>query len=82
MTTDPRLTTDPPAPTLEERAVRISKEYLAIVAEEGRSNRNLVDRAIRVGKDLLDLKDKVSHGEWEEWVKNNLPQINYKKVQR
>jgi Protein of unknown function (DUF3102) len=72
------------AETLEQIGDRISKEYLAIVADEGRSNRTIVDRAIRVGKDLLNVKksDKVPHGEWEKWVKNNLPQFNIRKVQR
>jgi hypothetical protein len=73
---------EPPAPTLEERAAQVCKDYLAIVADEGRNNRTIVARAIRVGKDLLDLKGKLDHGEWEGWVKNHLPQFNYKKVQR
>jgi hypothetical protein len=83
-TTKPK--TDPVAePTLEERAARITQDYLAIVTDEGRSNRGIVDRAIRIGKDLLDLKSRkgeIPHGEWKKWVKNNLPQFNEKKVQR
>jgi hypothetical protein len=72
------------AETLEQRGARISQEYLAIIADEGRSNRTIVDRAIRVGKDLWDLKksNKVPHGEWEKWVKNNIPQFNIRKVRR
>jgi hypothetical protein len=72
------------AETLEQRGARISQEYLSIVADEGRSNRTIVDRAIRVGRDLLDLKNsnKVPHGEWEKWVKNNIPQFHIRKVQR
>jgi hypothetical protein len=74
----------PEAETLEQRGARINQEYLSIVTDEGRSNRTIVDRAIRVGKDLLDLKnsDKVPHGEWEKWVKNNIPQFHIRKVQR
>ena len=81
--------TNPKAPaeaveTLEQRGARISQEYLAIIADEGRSNRTIVDRAIRVGRDLLDLRksNKIPHGEWEKWVKNNIPQFNIRKVQR
>jgi hypothetical protein len=73
---------EPPAPTLEDRAAQVCKDYLAIVAQEGQNNRTIVARAIRVGKDLLDLKSKVDHGDWEKWVETNLPQFNYKKVQR
>jgi hypothetical protein len=72
------------AETLEQRGARISQEYLSIIADEGRSNRTIVDRAIRVGRDLLDLKksNKVPHGEWEKWVKTNIPQFNIRKVKR
>jgi hypothetical protein len=76
------LTSPPAEPTLEDRAAKVTQDYLAIIAQEGQNNRTIVARAIRVGKDLLDLKDKVGHGNWEDWVETNLPQFNYKKVQR
>jgi transposase len=71
-----------PEPTLEDRAARINQEYLAILTEEQRGNRGIVERAARVGKDLLDLKSKVGHGNWVKWVKANCPQISKSTVER
>ena len=34
-------------PTPEQMVERINQQYLAIVTDEGRSNRTIVDRAIR-----------------------------------
>jgi hypothetical protein len=69
-------------PTPEQLVERINQQYLAIVTDEGRSNRTIVDRAIRVGKDLLDLKSKkgeIPHGDWKKWVPSS---IQSQEVQR
>jgi hypothetical protein len=71
----PNSKTEVAEPTPEQLVERINQQYLAIVTDEGRSNRTIVDRAIRVGKDLLDLKSKkgeIPHGDWKKWVPSSI----------
>ena len=54
-------------PTLDELAKRIksSHEILVITA------RNLIVRAIEIGKDLLKAKAMQGHGNWGKWLEDN-----------
>lgn len=49
-----------PAPTLEQRVVKI-KFYLGQIAQN----------IIEVGKELIAAKEEVPHGEWQNWLQDN-----------
>jgi hypothetical protein len=62
---------------LSDHIKLINTEYEHIDANE-RSN---LQKAIPIGKMLIDLKPRVSEfGEWQDWVKTNLPKISYETV--
>jgi hypothetical protein len=76
----PKIEADTTTP--EQLATLINREYSTIIKEEQTSNHNIVERAIKVGEQLSYCKTKVGHGNWEKWVKTNIPQIHPKKVER
>jgi Protein of unknown function (DUF3102) len=72
----------PPEPTPEQIAESANREYLAIIADQRGSNHNIVERAIKVGAQLIYCKGKVAHGNWVPWGKTNCPQISKSTVER
>jgi len=53
------------APTLDEMAAEIRA-----LIEKG--DENALDHALEVGARLIKAKEKVPHGQWEEWVKEKI----------
>jgi hypothetical protein len=78
-TTNPKTEAEP---TPEQVAERANQEYLAIIADERGSNHKIVERAIKVGAQLLFCKSKVAHGNWVPWVKAKCPNISKSTVER
>ena len=55
---------EPSAPTVEQIAESANREYDAIITDQRGSNHKIVERAIKVGAQLLYCKSKVAHGNW------------------
>jgi len=53
--------------SLSDLAASIKSEHAAIMD----SARNIVGRAIKIGDDLLKVKDQVPHGSFLKWVKDH-----------
>jgi hypothetical protein len=70
------------APAPEQVAALIKQEYDAIFADQRGSNHKIVERAIKVGAQLLYCKSKVAHGNWVPWVKDKCPNISKSTVER
>ena len=54
-------------PTLAELATRIKTDHEALVSMA----RNLVGRAIRIGKDPIKAKAMEGYGKWGKWLEEN-----------
>jgi|GEM_PF-5302027 len=51
------------------------KEILRLHSEIGESLRTSVDKAIRIGELLNSIKENLHHGQWENWVADNLGNV-------
>jgi Protein of unknown function (DUF3102) len=69
-----------PAPA--DIAARINSEFAAINNHDATSNKNVVERAIRLGKTLRDTKEKVGHGKWIKWLRDNCSDISERTATR
>jgi hypothetical protein len=63
--------------TVSELVSMVNTEYAAIMEAEPTH----LQRAIGIGEKLLDLKPRVAkHGEWQQWLKTNCPEISIETV--
>src|SRR5215471_5792355 len=61
------MTTPAPIPTTEllNLAARIKAAYEAL------TGKNVVPRAMQAGEWLKEAKDKLDHGQWQDWLEKN-----------
>ncbi len=80
---DIKTTPSPSAsPTLTDFAIRINTEFAAIQNADRDANKTVVQRAISFGRTLHQAKEKVGHGKWEKWLKDNCREISIRTAQR
>jgi hypothetical protein len=71
-----------PSSSLTDLAARINTEFVAIQKADQDANKTVVQRAISFGKTLCQAKEKVGHGKWEKWLKDNCRKISVRTAQR
>jgi len=71
-----------PTPSLDDFAAKINSEFAAIQKADYDTNKNVVQRAIALGRTLCQAKDKVGHGKWEKWREDNCGDISKRTAQR
>jgi hypothetical protein len=76
------ITKTPKGPAPEQLAPTICKDYAAIISDERTDNHQLVERAMKVGADLIYCKSVVAHGNWQGWLKSYCPTISKRTVER
>jgi hypothetical protein len=77
--------TAPPAPvepSLTDLASRINTEFAAIQRADFDTNKSVVQRAITFGRTLCQAKDRLGHGKWEKWLKDNCTEISKRTAER
>jgi hypothetical protein len=76
------MTTPPSSPSLADFAARINTEFAAIQKADYDGNRNVVTRAIGLGRTLCQAKDKLPHGKWGKWLADYCGDISVCTAQR
>ena len=73
--------TTPPSSSADA-AAWVNTEFAAIQKADRDANKSVVQRAITFGGRLSQLKEKVGHGKWGKWLKDNCPNISDRTAQR